>query len=267
MSNLITDLENQLVTAQGHVTKLENAIDALRALDGGDSKPSKRTRAKRKPSPAGARKSIFHPNDTDVKVFDAILTFENPSEDNKLQMDWISKTTNIDKSDVQKSIKYLRSTNYITVHGKGRGTHYTPNVTTNDLQAVDPTTLGDNFRTAGGPTVREIVRTIFNSLEPLQQIAPAQVTEIAQSMFPNSKLTRQSFGQVFTKMASQDPPELFFEGDGRSRRYWRGTDKLEGAAEVPENFDFSQFFNTETTTTTETEETTTTSDDNEAVAS
>lgn len=218
--------------------------------------------------PAGARKSIYHPNTTDVKVMDAILSF-TPDESNEedqfksLDMSWISEATGIEKANVQKSIKWLNVINYIKTLGRGRGTHYQPVVENNDLVALDPNNLGPEYRPAGGPTVKQIVRTIFNSVEPNQRLAPADVTEISQGMFPEQKLTRQSFGQVFTKMAAAG--ELFPFGKGRSCEYFRGTEKLEGAAEPTHNYDFEAFFSrkneenadntVETTGNTETETT------------
>lgn len=197
------------------------------------------------PAPAGARKSIFHPNETDIKVFDAILSFDftADSEGNtpRLQMDWIASESGIEKSDVQKSIKWLQGSDYITTHSRGRGTHYTPKVTENNLEVVDPSTVGTNFRTTGGPTVKEIVKAIFNGLEPLERVSPKQITKMANAFFPEKNLVRESFGQVFTKMAESG--DLFCEGEARSRKYWRGMNKIEGAAEISENISFESVYN------------------------
>lgn len=194
--------------------------------------------------PAGARKSIFHPNNTDILVLSAMLNFVVSEETPKLQMDWIAENTKIEKSEVQRSIKWLNSAEKIETIGRGRGTHYKVLVETNDLTVA--TEEDGNYRKAGGPTVKQIVRAVFNGLEPCQRVSPAKINEISQSLFPESNLTRQSFGQVFTKMASAG--ELQFEGDGRSRKYWRGVEKLDGAAEVFD-FDFDRFFDSEDTTT------------------
>jgi len=187
-------------------------------------------------SPAGARRSIVHPNATDVAVFETMLTFTASPETPKLQMDWISSTSGIDKSEVQKSIKWLSSANKIETINRGRGTHYNVSSTMDDLHVVEQ---GDSnsYRKTGGPTVKQIVRAVFNGLEPARRIAPAEVNEIAQKMYPDSNLTRQSFGQVFTNMAKDG--HLQFEGEGRSRKYWRGMDMLEDAAPTPTNFDLS----------------------------
>lgn len=204
------------------------------------------------PRPAGARKSIFHPNEIDIKVLDAMISFEASEETPKLQMDWIAEKAGIDKTDVQRSIKWLNTADFVETQSRGRGTHYLVKVQENNLTPVDPTTLGDSYRKPGGPTVRKICRTVFNGLEPLQRIAPAKMTEIAQAIYPELGLTRQSFGQVFTKMASIG--EIYFEGNGRSRKYWRAMDQIEDAAEgVPEGFDFSKFFAEETPAANETE--------------
>lgn len=235
MNVSLTDLKTELVSTEARATQLRTVISGIEALGLGTSKVRSSG-----PSPAGARKSIYHPNETDIAVLDAMLKFEVSEETPKLQMDWIAAQTGIEKVDVQRSIKYLNTAQQIETQGRGRGTHYEVKVTTNDLQPVDPTTLGDNYRKAGGPTVRQICRAVFNGLEPAQRVAPAKVTEIAQVLYPESNLTRQSFGQVFTKMASAG--ELLFEGDGRSRKYWRGMDQLDGGSEVPEGFDFAQFF-------------------------
>lgn len=254
MSNsVLNQLEQDLVTARGRVTKLETAIDALRALDG--NAPAAKPRARKSASPAGARKSIFHPNATDVSVLDTMLTFTESEETPKLQMDWISKQSGIEKSEVQKAIKWLNSANKIETVGRGRGTNYKVLVTSNDLQVVDPATVGGSYRRSGGPTVKQIVRAVFNGLEPGQRVAPAKVHEIVLKLFPECGLTRQSYGQVFTKMALEG--ELQIEGDGRSRRYSRGFDKLDDAADVPTGFDFDQFFDEEVTT-----DDTTSTDDN-----
>lgn len=211
------------------------------------------------PSPAGARKSIYHPNTTDLRVLDAMLSFVASEETPKLQMDWIAAQTGFDKVDVQKSIKWLGAAGHIETKNRGRGTHYLVKVASNDLQVVDPTSLGSDFRRAGGPTVKSIVRAVFNGLEPLQRVSPAKVTEIAQTLYPDSNLTRQSFGQVFTKMAANG--ELQFEGEGRSRQYWRDMTKLDGAAETPAGFDFAQFFSATTDSSAETESGDTSSDE------
>jgi len=195
-------------------------------------------------SPAGARKSIVHPNETDIKVFEAMLTFTASPETPKLQMDWISTVSGIDKSEVQKSIKWLSSANKIETVNRGRGTHYNVTSTIDDLHVVDAS--GDNYRKTGGPTVKQIVRAVFNGLEPARRVAPAEVNQIAQKMYPDSNLTRQSFGQVFTNMAKEG--HLQFEGEGRSRKYWRGMELLEDAAPSPDNFDFDQFFNSSDST-------------------
>jgi len=244
MNVSLTDLKNELESVEQRATQLRGVISGIEALGLVPGKSRKARLMTRGPSPSGARKSIFHPNETDVAVLDAMLSYSPSEETPKLQMDWISKTSGIEKADVQKSIKWLNSAGHIETQGRGRGTHYEVKVDSNDLQAVDPTTLGDNFRRSGGPTVREICRTVFNGIEPAQRVAPAKVTEIAQALFPESNLTRQSFGQVFTKMAAAG--ELMFDGDGRSRKYWRGMDQIEGAAEIPEGFDFEQFFTSDT---------------------
>lgn len=248
MSNqILNQLEQDLAAAVGRVSKIKTAIEAVRALEGTE-KPSRKG-----VSPAGARKSIFHPNQFDVKVLDAMISFTATEEMPKLQMDWISKETEFEKTDVQRAIKWLNSANLIETIGRGRGTHYKALVTSNDLTVVDESELEGNYRRSGGPTVKQIVRAIFNGLEPATRLSPAKVNEIAQELYPESRLTRQSFGQVFTKMA--EAGELFFEGDGRSRQYWRGMDLLEGAAEAPEGFDFDRFFaTTEETSTDETED-------------
>ncbi len=221
------------------------------------------------PAPSGARKSIFHPNETDIAVLDAMLSFEVSEETPKLQMDWIADKTGIEKADVQKAIKWLNSADYIETQSRGRGTHYTVKVEENNLEKVDPTTLGDSYRKPGGPTIREICRTVFNGLEPAQRVSPAQVTEIAQALYPEQNLARTSFGQVFTKMASSG--EIFFEGEGRSRKYWRDMDKIEGGADAPEDFDFASFFpeeaNEETSENTDSVEDNVTEPETQEVAS
>lgn len=244
MNVSLTDLKNELESVEERAGQLRGVISGIEALGLVPGSKGKKARAGKGPSPSGARKSIFHPNETDVAVLDAMLSYTTSEEAPKLQMDWIATKAGIDKTDVQKSIKWLNQAGHIETQGRGRGTHYEVKVETNDLQPVDPSALGDNYRRAGGPTVREICRTVFNGLEPAQRVAPAKVTEIAQALFPESNLTRQSFGQVFTKMASAG--ELMFDGDGRSRKYWRDMDELEGAAEAPTSFDFQQFFPEET---------------------
>ena len=256
MNVSLTDLKIELSSTEARASQLKIVIAGIVALGLDTGKVRSRG-----PNPAGARKSIYHPNEIDIAVLDAMLKYEPTEEAPKLQMDWIAGQTGIDKADVQRSIKYLNITNQIETQGRGRGTHYEVKVDVNDLHPVDPTSLGDNYRKAGGPTVRQICKAVFNGLEPAQRVAPAKVTEIAQNLYPDSNLTRQSFGQVFTKMASAG--ELLFEGDGRSRKYWRGMDVLEGGSEVPEGFDFTQFFAEAIAATVEPTETEVTSDTND----
>lgn len=192
----------------------------------------------RTPAPAGARKSIFHPDETDIKVLDAMIGFDG----DKLQLGYIVEQTGIDKPLVQKSIKWLAQSGKIITVGKGRGTSYKVNVEENDLVPVDPTQFGDQFRPQGGPTVREIVRAVFNRVEPMTRLAPSKVIEIAMSAFPEKKLNHNSFGQVFSKMATAG--EIQPEGEGRNRKYWRGLNMIEGAATISSDVDFSRFFET-----------------------
>lgn len=232
------ELRKQSQEYRAHADELEQAADMLERLAVGPTAGITIRRARAKVSPAGARKSIFHPNETDVKVLDTMLSFQG-DEAKELTMSWVVEQSGLNKGDVQKAIKWLNSSDRIVTHGRGRGTYYTLNVDQNDLQPVDPDALGSDYRRQGGPTVKAIVRAVFNSLEPAFRVSPADVTLIAQNMFPESKLTRQSFGQIFTKLAKEG--DLLFQGDGRSRKYWRGTEKLEGAAEVPEGFDVLPF--------------------------
>lgn len=246
MSNTLKNLEQDLAIAKGRVTKLQTAIEAIRDLEGLPA--VSRTKA----SPAGARKSIFHPNATDIAVLDTMLSFSASEETPQLQMDWISKQSGIEKAEVQRGIKWLKSANLIDTIGRGRGTHYTVLTDSNNLSVVDESSLGDNYRKPGAFTVKQYVRAIFNGLEPAQKVSPAKILGIAQQLFPESNLTRQSFGQVFTKMSQAG--ELQFEGEGRSRQYWRGMELLEDVADVPEDFDFGQFFSSDETSFEQVEE-------------
>lgn len=197
------------------------------------------------PAPAGARKSIYHPNPTDVQVLDVMCRFVPADDKSHVQMSWVmeqlgfSKETDPDgfkakKTEVQRAIKWLNQAGKIKTHGRGRGTFYEVLVPSNDLVAVDPSTLGDEYRLRGGPTVKQIVRAVFNVHEPLERVNPKQVVALADRMFPEMRLKRDSFGQVFTNL--EEAGELHAEGDGPTRRYWRGIERLSDAATVPEGF-------------------------------
>lgn len=180
-----------------------------------------------------ARKSIVHPNQTDVDVLNVVLS----SSETRVRSAHILETllqrgVSVDKSEVARSIRFLVGAGKLQAFGKGRGTTYSSLVATNDLEVVDVSTLSSGkYRMAGGPTVSQIVRAVFNSTNPNDKMSPKEIQEKAARLFPQQNLTRNSFGQVFSKMANSG--ELMFEGLGRARRYWRGTERLSGAAEVP----------------------------------
>lgn len=217
---------------------------------------------------AGARKSIVHPNAQDLKALDCILAFT----DEMFTQDMLVTALNeagieIDKKALKPTLDFLK-VNYITTHGRGRGAKYSCNVENNNLQVVDTSNLGPAFRQSGGPTVIEIVRAVFNVLEPEQKVSPSQIMKIAMQAFPEKGLQNSSFGQVFTNMATKG--EVSVEGKGRSRQYWRIDDKLPGAAEIADDFTIEDIFNDASDTTnaqsdntTEATETTETSEGSE----
>lgn len=182
-----------------------------------------------------ARKSVVHPNQTDVDVFGVMVALSSSNEEGKIQQeDMVNQYKEtfgqeVSKSFFSKSLGYFKQENLITVHGKGRGTYYTVNRDTNDLVAVDTSALGENFRTSGGPTVREMVRAAFNALGSAEKVAPRHIKEFVRQMFPSQNLSETSFGQVFTKMAKEN--EVSCEGEGKNRQYWRELDMIDGAAE------------------------------------
>jgi hypothetical protein len=206
---------------------------------------TKRARVSRAPSASGARKSIVHPNANDVLVLNAMLRIDghalldgdkNPVTPavTVFKADEVVAESGLAKDIVKPAINFLKQAGKITTHGRGRGTQYSLNVTSNDLQEVDPSTLGDSYRKSGGPKVIECVRAVFNTLEPEQKVTPGTIIEMAQQLFPEKNLKKSSFGQVFTNMERNG--ETKSEGKAKSRFYWRGSDKLPGAAEIPEGF-------------------------------
>jgi hypothetical protein len=236
----IQELKEYSHNLRNAADQIDAAVETIEGLGDipipvGGKKPAT-THAKRKPSPAGARRSIHHPNETDVLVLDAFLAVKNDGTEEIKAADVLTKLqekdSSFEKAELQKSIKWFNSANIITTNGRGRGTFYTLNVSTNDLQVVDPSTLA-NYRNPDGPTVVQIVRAIFNSLEPMQRMSPAEVVEAARECFPDQNLERSSFGTVFSQMAKND--ELFHAGEGRGRQYWRGPNKLDDAAEFPDD--------------------------------
>jgi len=172
-----------------------------------------------------ARKSIVHPNRDDLKVLDVILGLGKT--ENVLKSEVVEKS-GLEKSVVNRSMGWLLSQSVLESSGKGRGTSYKVLVTENKFELADP--ASEQYRKVGGPTVNAMVRAVFNELSEGEKVSPADVMAKAQKMFPDSGLTRSSFGQVFSKAAKNG--ELFFENEGRARVYWRGSDKLAGAAQV-----------------------------------
>jgi hypothetical protein len=206
------------------------------------SKP-KRARASRTSFASGARKSIVHPNADDIAVLDAMLKIEGTdlkeTEDGPVvaqvfSADQVVAESNLPKDRVKRAINFLKGSNYVKTYSRGRGTRYEVTVTSNDLQAVNPATLGDSYRKAGGPKVVECVRAVFNTLEPEQKVTPGSIIQMAQQLFPEKNLKKSSFGQVFTNMERNG--EVKSEGKAKSRFYWRGSDKLPGAANIPDGF-------------------------------
>lgn len=234
----VTELKNYAHELRSAADQIDAAVSTVEGLGNltGISSPTKPNRgsAKRSPSPAGARKSIHHPNENDVKVLDAMLSLKTDTIKAADVLEALNEGSNsFEKPDMQKSIKWLNSSNAITTHGRGRGTSYSLNVSENSLTVVDPASLGGSFRNPDGPEVVEIVRAMFNCLEPMAKVSPSEIVEAAQECFPDQNLERSSFGTIFSQMAKVD--ELFHEGEGRGRRYWRGPNKLPNAAEIPGN--------------------------------
>jgi len=204
---------------------------------------TKRARVSRAPTASGARKSIVHPNANDIAVLNAMLTLEGqPLTDsdgnavtptvNVFKADDVVAACGLSKDIVKPAIGFLKQSDKILTHGRGRGTEYSLNVSSNDLQEIDSSSLGDAYRQSGGPKVIECVRAVFNSLEPEQKVTPGNIIEMAQQFFPEKNLKKSSFGQVFTNMERNG--ETKSEGKAKSRLYWRGDDKLPGAAEIPD---------------------------------
>jgi len=196
-----------------------------------------------------ARKSIIHPNQTDVAVLDSILSL-NKTEIRASEVvsafvvsQGLSDADGVKdylkthegtrtKSAITGAFKYLTNELKLVSEGKGRGTFYRLLTTENDLVVANPSNLSPvNYRNPGGPTVSQIVRAVFNSLNPNDKISPKEVQQKAAKFFPDQNLTRNSFGQIFPKMHIAG--ELFASGNGRAKQYWRGTEKLEGAIDIP----------------------------------
>ena len=187
-----------------------------------------------------ARKSVFHPNAQDMAVFDAMIQYK----DQNVKLDQLVKLTNFSKEDISKSIKFLSAINKVVINGKGRGTFYTTNESQNDLSS-DATFDQNQFRSLDAPSVKSVVRAVFNVIPSLEKVKSSQVIAMALHLFPQANLQKSSFGQVFSALAKDGEIQFDPEVSGRQRLYWRNADKLENAAEMETEFDFLQFSKSE----------------------
>ncbi len=187
-----------------------------------------------RPSPAGARRGVTHPNDLDQAIMKFLIDESENQGSPQIQECLTDDFPGIDTLKVGRSLKWLVKVGKIKSNGKkGRAMAYT-NV--DDDPALPEKTHSPSGRRNpnGGPTARQAILLVLNELEPGDKITPKDSFARAMEIFPG-RFKVASFGAIFSTLAKDADSGVQFEGNNKNRVYFRGADKLEDAATMPED--------------------------------